>query len=534
MLKVGVIGCGFVGGTLKVAASVATTFVALGLLAGTPTGLFVNGVSVGDNTRGDGWEFDKNRIWINTAGKTYTISGTDATHKVGVHVMAARCTIVSDRLVLSPTEAGETIAAFCLSKDKETDVALQLKGVSRFTGGNGQPGLGVPPRGKVTISQATSTSATLHCQGGTWGAGIGGGWDYPDAGKIIISSGEIHAHGAQMPNWELGGGAAGIGGGGNGENSFTSSAPLGIKGGNGGTVTINGGTVYAYGTGGSAGIGGACGANQQGWDHTGGNGGLYYQYGGRVYAYGSDALTMSPGPGAGVGAGSASRGGGGLIVLAGGTLHAEAGQTNRGCMDLGPASEGLAPKYDAVMVLGGSLTTKYGLTPPLRTATSTTGGEPVYEALLGSFKAGAQVVLEDFVAVSPNGIISLSPYVTKDLYTATDGKLHLHLPNGTYMFRANATAYILKVAGLAAGRPAEATIDSRYAVWFDAGGGTGAMMPIYCDRGKVYALPAATYTNGTKKFAGWAGTNGKRYDNGMLVFDLAAAGGKVTMKAIWE
>ena len=37
-----------------------------------------------------------------------------------------------------------------------------------------------------------------------------------------------------------------------------------------------------------------------------------------------------------------------------------------------------------------------------------------------------------------------------------------------------------------------------------------------------------------KRFAGWACSNGKRYDDGMLVFNLAQPGETVTMTAIWE
>ena len=37
-----------------------------------------------------------------------------------------------------------------------------------------------------------------------------------------------------------------------------------------------------------------------------------------------------------------------------------------------------------------------------------------------------------------------------------------------------------------------------------------------------------------KRFVGWACSNGRRYDDGMLVFDLAEPGETVTMTAIWE
>lgn len=37
-----------------------------------------------------------------------------------------------------------------------------------------------------------------------------------------------------------------------------------------------------------------------------------------------------------------------------------------------------------------------------------------------------------------------------------------------------------------------------------------------------------------RKFAGWQRTNGRRYDDGVLIFDLVKAGEKMTMTAIWE
>ena len=74
-----------------------------------------------------------------------------------------------------------------------------------------------------------------------------------------------------------------------------------------------------------------------------------------------------------------------------------------------------------------------------------------------------------------------------------------------------------------------------YRVEFTANGGIGTMSQEIFETGRVYNLPRCTFTppNG-KRFAGWAGSNGKRYDDGMLVFDLAQPGETVTMTAIWE
>ena len=48
--------------------------------------------------------------------------------------------------------------------------------------------------------------------------------------------------------------------------------------------------------------------------------------------------------------------------------------------------------------------------------------------------------------------------------------------------------------------------------------------------------PGTLYLYGSSdhRFAGWACSNDKRYDDGMLVFDLAQPGETVTMTAVWE
>ena len=74
-----------------------------------------------------------------------------------------------------------------------------------------------------------------------------------------------------------------------------------------------------------------------------------------------------------------------------------------------------------------------------------------------------------------------------------------------------------------------------YTVSFSANGGSGTMASETEGPGRVYKLPACTFTPPAgKRFAGWACSNGRRYDDGMLVFDLAEPGETVTMTAIWE
>ena len=86
-----------------------------------------------------------------------------------------------------------------------------------------------------------------------------------------------------------------------------------------------------------------------------------------------------------------------------------------------------------------------------------------------------------------------------------------------------------------------------YAVWYDAktdyvvmyrcnlpGGETVTVSQwMRCNQVNNLVPCMATPPAG-KRFAGWACSNGRRYDDGMLVFNLAQPGETVTMTAIWE
>lgn len=126
--------------------------------------------------------------------------------------------------------------------------------------------------GKVTIEGGT---LLLQFNGYGAGIGVGNGSQEKNAGEIIINGGYVEVKGAS------GGGAAGIGGGGNGRNN----------GGYGGTITINGGTVIAEGSGEGAGIGGG----------KQGDGGQITITGGTVVAIGGDSYGYYCGSGIGPG-----------------------------------------------------------------------------------------------------------------------------------------------------------------------------------------------------------------------------------------
>ena len=145
----------------------------------------------------------------------------------------------------------------------------------------GDAGIGGPEGSEIWIG-----GGEIHAKGKS-GAGIGG-IEESDGGTITIDGGTIYASG-YIEGHVTGG--AGIGGG---------------KGAYGGTITINGGTIVATGGERAAGIGGG----------EGGTGGDIFIYGGDITAYGGKY-------GAGIGGGIDSRGG--AIWITGGTVKAYGG-----------------------------------------------------------------------------------------------------------------------------------------------------------------------------------------------------------------
>ena len=145
----------------------------------------------------------------------------------------------------------------------------------------GDAGIGGPEGSEIWIG-----GGEIHAKGKS-GAGIGG-IEESDGGTITIDGGTIYASGYVEGRVT---GGAGIGGG---------------KGAYGGTITINGGTIVATGGERAAGIGGG----------EGGTGGDIFIYGGDITAYGGKY-------GAGIGGGIDSRGG--AIWITGGTVKAYGG-----------------------------------------------------------------------------------------------------------------------------------------------------------------------------------------------------------------
>lgn len=73
-----------------------------------------------------------------------------------------------------------------------------------------------------------------------------------------------------------------------------------------------------------------------------------------------------------------------------------------------------------------------------------------------------------------------------------------------------------------------------YDVCYDPAEGRGVMSHQTCDTNRVYKLAPSAFTHSTKSFTGWLGSNGKRYDDGVMIFNATEAGGTLTLTAIWE
>ena len=98
------------------------------------------------------------------------------------------------------------------------------------------------------------------------------------------------------------------------------------------------------------------------------------------------------------------------------------------------------------------------------------------------------------------------------------------------------TASGLKVSGITFLTEWDDPAATTCRVEFRAGDGTGTMDPLQMDPARVDRLPACTLTEPPdgRHFAGWACSNGRRYDDGILVFGLGKPGQTVIMTAIWE
>ena len=255
---------------------------------------------------GTGYTYSGGVLTFTTAANshTYTITGTTTSIYIAVpYGVIVNMTLDGADMQTSVSPIRITGTANITLSGTNT---LTCTGTSMTT--SYQAGLYVSTQATLTIDG----TGTLNVTGGSGGAGIGGSLmntttNIPSAnstGTITINSGTVTAVGGTtiVPV----GAGAGIGGG---------------SGGNGGNITINGGTVYAEGLAFGAGIGGG-GTNEL--SRTGGGGGTINITGGTVTAT-SGAGGAGIG-GGGNGGGVASGGNGGNITISGGTVTATGGE----------------------------------------------------------------------------------------------------------------------------------------------------------------------------------------------------------------
>ena len=220
----------------------------------------------------------------------YRITGITSTYTI--QVTGGSHDIVLDDLRIDTSGITD---AYAMQIQSNADVNLTLSGENELTSGGNRAGLQVPAGASVGING----SGSLLAQGGTYGAGIGGG-RAQNSGNITILAGDVSAQGGNR--------GAGIGGGGNVDGG--TGNPGGV-GGSGGTITISGGNVTAAGGDRGAGIGGG-GGGDGGYRQSGGNGGNGGGggSGGTISILGGNVTTAGGDRGAGIGGGGGGNGGG--------------------------------------------------------------------------------------------------------------------------------------------------------------------------------------------------------------------------------
>ena len=275
------------------------------------------------------------------------------------------------------------------------------------TASSNNAGIAVTGSNRLTIYGQAGGTGVLNATGdGSDGAGIGS--EYKEiTGTITINGGTVNAYGGEI--------AAGIGCG------YSSEA---------GTITINGGTVNAYG---GAGIGGDAeeitirgghvtaegtgyagigGINTSGGNITitggtiqatgeSGIGGGYYYTGsisGVINITGGTIQATSNGYGAGIGGGF--QGDGGNITISGGTVLAAGGKGGAGIGGSGSGGSG------AITISGGTVTAKGG-------GIAAWGGSPGIGC--GNGGAGGTVTLSGGVVFAQAGSFEKSGQYAKDV-----------------------------------------------------------------------------------------------------------------------
>jgi len=380
-------------------------------------GVTVNGVMLDDTVPdGDGWTYASDTLTLTNAGP-FTLSGTNELGQIRVVVQqGVTCDVTLSNLTLQATSYGQ--CAFTL--ETGAGVSLFLAGENALASGENRAGLEVAEGRTLSITNAPGDDAgALTVTGGKYGAGIGGNKNNA-CGTVTINGGQVFAYVSGIYGAGIGGGYYGAGGAvtinGGVVTATGGSNGAGIGGGYsgvGGTVTINGGTVTAAGGSYAAGIGGG----------RSGAGGSVTIAAGRVTATGGSN-------GAGIGGGAYSSGVDGTVTISGGTVAATG--TN-GAKDIGPGQSGTVS--GANTFTGGSI--RLGTSSAFHAPSNNT--EQVFCATVSGFAP------DDAIEFSSLGNLP-GYYGTTSIYADNNGIIYLWLPDSnTYTFTANGRECTVKI-----------------------------------------------------------------------------------------
>ena len=315
----------------------------------------------------------------------YIIYGTSTVNTITVKTEVAVANVTISNLNIQVTN--RFLSAFSVASN--TTLNLTLVGSNFFMSGRYKAAIEVPSGATLNITNGDANGMVTAMGGGN-GAGIGSAKD-KKPGRIIIYGGYISAVG--------GPGGAGIG--------------CGDNGGDGGIISIAGGTVDAQG--------GGLGENGCGAGIGGGNasaGGTITITDGKVTATGGtgDWPYLS---GAGIGGGTYAPGG--LISISGGTIFATRGAST--AQDIGAGAE--TPEIGTNTFIGGSI----------KTSADAVMGAPVDAAGHTAYL----LVVSNAVDGTNSICISLTNMQTDAVYSYAgaghgDGDLNLYfyLPAGDY------------------------------------------------------------------------------------------------------
>lgn len=325
-----------------------------------------------------GGELDTDFTWYNGVLTVKTSTPIEILMKDGVNQTTNRISISlnSDKELAHVTLAGVSIkqtGSFAAMRIAMGSVSLVLKDGTQNELASGPNRAGLQKETGAFVPLTISGGGKLTATGGSYGAGIGGGFA-GEVSSVVIAGGEIVATGGSY--------GAGIGGG---------------NGAKGNDITIDGGSVIATGGSRAAGIGG-------------GDGGL----GNGVTITGGDVTAKGGSMAAGIGSGSLVYGSNANdIAIKGGVVKAESGGQGAACI-----GSGYSGAYASIAITGGALSlTKVGAGPYLG------GSDGAYVDIKGGLFADSTPVIDNKVyGVAPDSgykTMANEDPATKDAYPLT-------------------------------------------------------------------------------------------------------------------